>query len=412
MLSISSSLLRRRPSNSSALSTVSLTPSSDSSNNSAGLRTPGGPEGSPCSPLSSITLTPPPPSDLTSRVSPPTPVPSPSASGPPALHKRYPHYRLGKKIGTGATAVIHQLKLTTPWPNWLPKEMIPSGPSSSRPSVVIAIKAFRKPDRQETERAYRHRMISEFCISKSICHNEHMVQVFDLVKDRKGRWCTLMEYCSGGDVFSVLSQVDLTDQEMDCLFKQLLMGLAFMHSCGVAHRDIKPENLVMTKDGVLKITDLGVADVVRTCFDKNVRPSRGKCGSEPYWAPELFSSPEAYDATKMDVWSAAVTWHCIVFRQIPFLQATRDDPQYEMYTSHQRSAKTWPPLSKSGLDEQTCLYGMFDPNPVTRWSIQQCLNNPWVQSITSCHHGYTHLGEKHNHHLQPSLKKKKSSLFK
>ncbi|KAI8141238.1 kinase-like domain-containing protein [Fennellomyces sp. T-0311] len=287
------------------------------------------------------------------------------------LHEKYGPYRKGRVIGSGATAVIKLLDLSE--------------------GSTIAVKTFRKRDRDETEREYHKRMTSEFCISKVLRH-PHIVETFDLVQDHKNRWCSVMEYCSGGDVFTVLQDFDLNDSEIDCLFKQLLLGLQHMHQCGVAHRDIKPENLVMTSKGVLKITDFGVADVVQTCFDDTARECRGQCGSEPYWPPELFNGPE-YDGRALDVWSAAVTWHCFIYRHIPFVQACDKDPNYVEYMAR-LPTRSWIPLSKCNSDEKECLYGMFDPDPTTRWTVDQCIASTWIQSVKICSSD-----REHRHHI-------------
>ncbi|CDS07863.1 hypothetical protein LRAMOSA01812 [Lichtheimia ramosa] len=299
------------------------------------------------------------------------------------LHEKYGrNTRKGRSIGRGATAVIKLLEPSDP-------SQLPGSPQ------IVAVKRFRKKDRDETERDYHKRMTNEYCISKVLQH-AHIVQTFDLVQDNKGRWCTVMEYCSGGDVFTILKNFDLNDTEIDCLFKQLLLGLEHMHSCGIAHRDIKPENLVMTSSGILKITDFGVADIVQGPFDDTPRHSRGLCGSEPYWPPELFDdrTASAYDGRAIDVWSAAVTWHCLIYRRIPFVQACQKDPKYIDFLD-ERPQRAWVPLSKCSQHEQECLYAMFDPNPDTRWTIAQCTASTWIQSISSC-------TSAHRHHISSS----------
>ncbi|KAG2197458.1 kinase-like domain-containing protein [Mucor mucedo] len=290
------------------------------------------------------------------------------------LQDKYRDHKKGKTIGTGATAKLRLLE-------------------SNTTKSIVAIKTFRKRDhKDESRKGYDKRMTSEFCISKTLSH-QHVVQVFDLLKDKKGRWCTVMEYCAGGDVFSILQQFDLSDGEIDCLFKQLLLGVQHIHQSGVAHRDIKPENLVMTTTGLLKIADFGVADVVQSCFDQDSRLSRGKCGSEPYWSPQLFYSDE-YNGRAFDIWSCAVTWHCMLYRRIPFFKACNEDPNYIDFLKA-RKDRSWIPLSKCNAHEREGLYGMFDPDEKTRWTIDQVMTSPWIESIPVCYESF----DNHRHHF-------------
>ncbi|KAI7870045.1 kinase-like domain-containing protein [Spinellus fusiger] len=305
--------------------------------------------------------------------------PSFSRAQPTLLHHKYSYHRKGPIVGCGATAKIRLIQ------------------------SLLAVKVFRKRDRDETEKEFDKRLVSEFCIIRTLTH-PHIVEVYDLVKDAKGRWCSVMEYCSGGDVFSILQSFNLLDEEIDCLFKQLLLGLQYIHQCGVAHRDIKPENLIMTADGVLKIADFGVADVVQSCFNGQQRTSHGQCGSEPYWPPELVqtSHRQGYNGRAVDVWSAAVTWYCLVFREIPFVQAGKEDPKYLDYLQC-RPGRTWQPLSKCNTMERECLYGMLDPEPETRWTVTQCLASHWIQSTEICSATSSKVGNKHKHHAVSSI---------
>ncbi|KAI7872797.1 kinase-like domain-containing protein [Spinellus fusiger] len=328
---------------------------------------------------------------------------TPSQKSPsPLLYEKYHLRRKGRAIGSGATATIRLLELVDR-PEWVSTEQAyhPCKKKPGKQRILVAIKAFRKQDKDETLREYYKRMTSEFCISKTLRH-PHVVEVFDLLQDHKERWYTVMEYCSGGDVFSIMQDFELGDHEMDCLFKQLLQGLAHMHHCGVAHRDIKPENLVMTREGVLKITDFGVADVVQSCFHTTTYLSHGHCGSEPYWPPELFETQKedtGYDGRAFDIWSSAVTWHCLLYRCIPFVQASNKDKKYIEFVEHWPH-RTWVPLSRCSEQEKECLYGMFDPNPSTRWSARQCLESAWMKSVNVCVKETTADGEVHRHHIK------------
>jgi serine/threonine protein kinase len=93
---------------------------------------------------------------------------------------------------------------------------------------------------------------------------------------------------SGGDLYAAIKKGDMTQPQINSYFKQTLLGVAYLHSMGVAHRDIKPENLLLDARGYVKITDFGVSDVFRMCWEKGTHLSKGLCGSEPYIAPEQF----------------------------------------------------------------------------------------------------------------------------
>ena len=61
----------------------------------------------------------------------------------------------------------------------------------------------------------------------------------------------------------------------------MVLGLEYMHNQGVIHRDIKPENIVMEDNGYVRITDMGIAKILRT------ENSQDTSGTPGYMAPEV-----------------------------------------------------------------------------------------------------------------------------
>lgn len=96
------------------------------------------------------------------------------------------------------------------------------------------------------------KLTAEFCISSTL-HHVNIVETVDLVQDENKHWCEVMEFCPGGDLYAAIKKGGMSPSEVECCFKQILSGVAYLHNQGVAHRDIKPENLFFNSRGQLKV---------------------------------------------------------------------------------------------------------------------------------------------------------------
>jgi protein-serine/threonine kinase len=209
--------------------------------------------------------------------------------------------------------------------------------------LLYAVKEFRRRP-QETSKKYQKRLTSEFCISSSLRH-PNVIHTLDLLQDAKGDYCEVMEYCAGGDLYTlVLSANTLQVLEADCYFKQLMRGVEYMHEMGVAHRDLKPENLLLTTHGSLKITDFGNGECFRMAWEKEAHMTAGLCGSAPYIAPEEYAGGE-FDPRAVDVWACGVIYMAMRTGRHLWRVARKDEDEfYAKYLEGRRDEDGYAPI--------------------------------------------------------------------
>jgi len=169
----------------------------------------------------------------------------------------------------------------------------------------------------------------------NIVHLEHYFENKD--------WLFLvLEYCPGRDLFCWISerrdQVDADgsprpaldrDRVVKDVFCQVLQAVAYCHSRGVYHRDIKSENFIICDDGVVKLTDFGLATTHQSSIDFD-------CGSKPYMSPEC-NAPlnPTYSPRFADVWSLGVLLLTLVYRKTPWnAPAPAECPLFAKFRLH------------------------------------------------------------------------------
>ncbi|KAJ5193801.1 hypothetical protein N7472_006267 [Penicillium cf. griseofulvum] len=279
-------------------------------------------------------------------------------------------------------------------------------PQDSKCEQLYAVKEFRRRP-QETTKKYQKRLTSEFCISSSLRH-PNVIHTLDLLQDAKGDYCEVMEYCAGGDLYTlVLAAGKLEVAEADCFFKQLMRGVEYMHEMGVAHRDLKPENLLLTTHGALKITDFGNGECFRMAWEKEAHMTAGLCGSAPYIAPEEYVERE-FDPRAVDLWATGVIYMAMRTGRHLWRVARKDEDEfYQRYldgrkhedgyapieTLHRvRAANPFPVAAGQRLmtSQARCrnvIYSILDPNPSRRINASQVLKSEWVRQIKLCKAG-------------------------
>lgn len=161
----------------------------------------------------------------------------------------------------------------------------------------------------------------EIAIMKKLNH-DNLVSLIEVLDDpTEDSLYMVLEMCKKGVVMKVGmdEKADPYDDEScRCWFRDLILGIEYLHAQGVVHRDIKPDNLLLTEDDVLKIVDFGVSEM----FEKSSEMLTAKsAGSPAFLPPELCVAKHGDISGKAaDIWSMGITLYCLRFGKIPFEQ--------------------------------------------------------------------------------------------
>lgn len=155
------------------------------------------------------------------------------------------------------------------------------------------------------------RFLREVRLTHKINH-EHVVRTFDFGRDGQRLFYT-MEYLPGMSLSDFIRKGGITVEEVVRFAAQLLKGVTAVHSLGVVHRDLKPSNIIVSGNGVLKITDFGVA---RLSSAPVTHMAADVLGTVIYVAPEVLRGEVATRA--VDLYALGVILYELLTGEPPF----------------------------------------------------------------------------------------------
>jgi len=161
--------------------------------------------------------------------------------------------------------------------------------------------------------AVRRRFLAEGRLLASLDH-PHIVPIYDFVEN-DGVCLFVMERLTGGTLWSRFKRDGLTFEGSCAAILATCSALHYAHSHGVLHRDVKPHNLMLTGEGILKVTDFGIAKVVGG--SETVATRAGQIlGTPAYMAPEQAQSGELTPRT--DVYATGMILYELLSGELAF----------------------------------------------------------------------------------------------
>ena len=174
----------------------------------------------------------------------------------------------------------------------------------------VAIKVLRG-DLSNDEKFIRR--FQREALSVSNLSHPNIVEVYD-VGEEDGQYYIVMEYIEGKTLKQLLKKREtLTLTEVIDIMLQLTDGLAHAHESYIIHRDIKPQNIMILDNGLVKITDFGIAMALNAT---QLTQTNSVMGSVRYLPPEQANGKSA--TVKSDIYSLGILMYELITGSVPF----------------------------------------------------------------------------------------------
>lgn len=212
----------------------------------------------------------------------------------------------------------------------------------------------------------------EIKILKKLRHR-NVIELVETFEDtEKQKLYVVLEYCVGGlqEMLDKAPGNKFPVWQAHKYFVQLVDGLEYLHGRGIVHKDIKPGNLLLTAEGIVKITDFGVAEELDQ-FDQSDQCSTCQ-GSPAFQPPEIaLGQVDSWSGFKADIWAAGVTLFHFTTGKFPF----EGDNVYKLFGAISTGVFEMPKDLSPLL--QDLLKGILRKDAKKRLSIQEIRNHSW-----------------------------------
>jgi serine/threonine protein kinase len=232
-----------------------------------------------------------------------------------------------------------------------------------RPSgQVVAVKVV--PPHIASNPIYLKRFEQEYTAARVLDH-PNVVRALEFGREDDSPYL-VMEFVEGESLGQRLDREHhLSEAEAIRIISQVAQGLDRAHALGLVHRDVKPDNILLTIDGQVKLTDLGLVKEIDA--DLNLTRTGRGLGTPHFMAPEQFRNAKNADA-RCDIYSLSATLYMAVTGDLPFQSAGPLD--------------AWMKKVKNDIAPPSQLVPSLSAR--TDWAIRRAMNPDPAQRPRSC----------------------------
>ncbi|KAI8882906.1 Pkinase-domain-containing protein [Backusella circina FSU 941] len=277
--------------------------------------------------------------------------------------KKIDHYLLKQELGRGSFGIVHRGIDTHSFKEYAIKEF-----SKSRLKRKEQLQKLSKRRNGLLSTNSIDLIRSELAILKKLSH-PNVIRLYQVLDDPDfDSIYMVLEMMKKGPLMDMENPTAFSEEEARYYFRQIILGIEYLHFNDVVHRDIKPDNMLLSENNKLKLADFGVSEI----FEGSNDSMYSTAGTPAFMAPELcVARPVAVSGKAADIWSMGVTLYYLVFGKLPFY----DRSEFTIYQLIREQPVHYEPCSKELLD---LFHLILEKDPLKRITMSQLREHPWV----------------------------------
>uniref|UniRef100_A0A8C8D5E5 Protein kinase domain-containing protein n=1 Tax=Oncorhynchus tshawytscha TaxID=74940 RepID=A0A8C8D5E5_ONCTS len=216
------------------------------------------------------------------------------------------------------------------------------------------------------------RVYQEIAILKKLDHL-NIVNLVEVLDDpAEDNLHMAFELMPKGPVMEVPSDTPFTEGQARFYFRDILLGIEYLHYQKIIHRDIKPSNLLLGDNGHVKIADFGVSNQ----FVGSDALLSSSAGTPAFMAPEMMTDHEQSFTAYLFIYSSILMFFffTIFLSQCPFI----DEYIIGLHNKIRNRPVEFPDMPEVCKELKDLIVRMLDKNPYTRITIPEIKEHPWV----------------------------------
>ncbi|KAK6636455.1 hypothetical protein RUM43_010116 [Polyplax serrata] len=231
------------------------------------------------------------------------------------------------------------------------------------------------PNRKDPSKPYRNspleKVYREIAILKKLDH-PNVVKLMEVLDDPvEDNLYLVFELVEKGEVLHIPTEQPLSERETWGYFRNIILGIEYLHYQRIIHRDIKPSNLLLSNTGQIKIADFGVCNE----FDGNDAFLSTTAGTPAFLAPEALGNKK-FSGKASDIWSIGITMYSFIYGNVPFT----DTNIIGLYSKIQNEPIQFPSKPEVSEDLKDLIKNMLHKDPSQRLNLSEIKEHPWVTS--------------------------------